>query len=96
MQIRVCVKSDDLYLQFILHLKWILTSLLSLFNLLLILAELQRDDSQKVMRIVANVPWNNVETRCNLHQIDAQSVSFHAVKYGKLQDDLRHFIWWIY
>jgi len=31
-----------------------------------------------------------------LYQIDAQSVSFHAVKYGKLQDDLRHFILWIY
>jgi len=27
-----------------------------------------------------------------LHQIDGQSVSFHAVKHGKLQDDLRHFI----
>ena len=92
MQIGVCVKTDDLYLQFILHHKWILTSLLSLFKLLLILAELQRDDSQKVMKIVANVSWNNVETRCNLHQIDAQSVSFHAVKHGKLQDDLRHFI----
>jgi len=31
-----------------------------------------------------------------LHQIDGQSVSFHAVKHGKLQDDLRHFILWIY